>query len=107
MLWWEMTDEQIADDPDALMSRQTAYASVLYESEVGRAVMLDIRSMCYTPGCLPEQRIALIELYNEIRRRAGGETKQAEMAMLSAELRTLSPIEDVGVAEKEDNLSIE
>jgi hypothetical protein len=100
MLWWEMTNDEVLADPVARMDRQLAYASIPAE------VLCDIREMCYTLGDSDNQQIALIALYQEIRYRSGGATKQAELDMIKAERQSATHFSTSDDEIDSDNLEI-
>ena len=82
--WWELSEEEIADDPHAQAARQIAYVNTFYNSREGNTVLLDIKRLCESLDTHDAGRVALLLLMASIRQRAGANV-QTELAMIEAE----------------------
>jgi hypothetical protein len=107
--WWEMSEAEIAADADARLNRQFAYQSALFDSQVGRTVLYDVRNMCYRLGDTSEQTVALLALFWEICARAGANTPECGMAALKAQAEAIDngQIGTEAEVEERDKLSVE
>ena len=86
--WWELAEDEIAEDREAQRARQHAYASIFYSTTDGNHVLLDIKHCCQSNDVGYEGRVVLLRLYNTIRKRAGASV-YSELAMIEAEANTL------------------
>lgn len=84
MEWWQLSPEEIAQNPEAVKLRKLAYYNTFYASEEGRQVLLDMKKMCYNNSLSPDGLIATIQLFETIRGKAGL-TIDSDMAAISAE----------------------
>lgn len=82
--WWELTEVELANDPDALEARSTAYFNTFYGTDDGRAVLVDLGKLSYERKESAAATLAGIELYHAIKARAGL-TVDCEKAAIDAE----------------------
>ena len=87
--WWELTEEEMADDKHAQAARQIAYVNTFYGSREGNTVLLDIKRKAtkdYTPysseGSMALQAMESLITYI---RACSGANVTTELAMIEAE----------------------
>lgn len=68
--WWELGEEELAANPDAIAEKQLAHYQTFYATEHGRQVMLGLQRMCYAAND-PIASVALVKLFNQIRANCG------------------------------------
>jgi hypothetical protein len=86
--WWELSEQEIDQDAEALKERAAAYYNALYREDESRYVLLDIASLCYTRQTSAEATLATIELLHTIKARAGL-TQSGEKAAIDAEASSM------------------
>lgn len=86
--WWEIPEQEIQQDADALQSRATAYFNTLYKDDDSRLVLLDIEKLCYERRPTAEGTLACIELFHALKARAGL-TLTGEKAAIDAEANSM------------------
>ena len=82
--WWLLPEDELIRGSPAYLARQQDYVETFYKHSDGNHVLLDVKRLCGSIDTTPEGRIALIQLYNTIRQRAGGNSG-TELAMIEAE----------------------
>lgn len=87
--WWELTEEEIVEDADAIVARALVYFNTLYSSDDGRRFLVDLGRLCYAEGNTPVETVALIRLFHTIKARAGL-AEDGEMAAIEAEAKSIS-----------------
>lgn len=87
-VWWQLSQEEIAQDEGAQEARRLAYFNTFYGHEEGRQVLLDVQQLCYAGADSPEAALARIRLYHEIRARAGID-RDAEKSAIDAEAKSI------------------
>jgi len=80
--WWELTDNEIAENEEALLAKQSAYYNTFFGTEEGQQVLLDLKAHCYeAPQETAEAQLALIRLYYTIIVSCGGTIHSAKAAI--------------------------
>lgn len=83
--WYELTEEELAEDEDAQLAKQLAHYNTFYATEHGREVLLGLQRECHAMND-PVASVALISLYNRIRSNCGVNTF-VEMRAIEAEAK--------------------
>ena len=86
--WWKASEEDIAASQELQQERAASYFNTFYGSDERRLVLLDIGKMCYTRRGSAEASIALIELFHQLKARAGL-TQEGEKAAVDAEAASI------------------
>ena len=86
--WWEISEQEIQQDADALQARSIAYFNTLYRNDDSRFVLLDIEKLCYERHSSAEATLACIELFHQLKGRAGLSIT-GEKAAIDAEAASL------------------
>ena len=89
MAWWELDEEELAQDEEAREEKQAAHYNTFYATESGREVLLNLQRVCYA-GNDPVAAVALIRLFNQIRADCGVNTF-VEMQAIKAEAQYIKP----------------
>lgn len=86
--WWELSEEEIAEDSEARTERAADYFNSFYAEDGSKHVLMDIEKICYKRKADSEATLATIELFHQLKKRAGI-TITGEMSALSAEADSL------------------
>ena len=96
--WYDMTVEEIANDPGAQLSRAQAYQDALLATPLGRAVFSDIlrmveadRNQTTTAGHDPSFHLGMEALTSEIKRRMGMEISPRMLSAVLPIVREYQP----------------
>jgi len=87
--WYDMTEKELAEDEEASIARQLAYANTFFGTEESRLVLADMRRYIYqnSVGLEPLAILALVDFYERIRNISGltdnREVIKAEASVLS------------------------